>query len=74
MGPFRVLSMVPGTYHLDLLPSMADVHPWFDTSLLKSAGPQPAGPLALEDDSYEVETILQIKKRGNTFLSEIGGL
>ena len=54
----------PGTYHLDLLPSMAAIHPWFHTNLLKPAGPQPAGPPALEDDSYKVEAILQINKRG----------
>ena len=43
---------------------MAAVHPWFYASLLKPAGPQPAGPPALEDNYYEVEAILQINKRG----------
>ena len=43
---------------------MAAVHQWFYTSLLKPAGPQPSGPPAQEDDSYEVEAILQINKRG----------
>ena len=56
------MSTGPGTYHLALLPSMAAVHPWFHTSLLKRAGPQPARPPALVDDSYEVETILHINK------------
>ena len=64
IGPCRVMSKGTGTYHLDLLPSMASVHPWFHTSLLKPAGPQPAGPPALADDSYKVEDILQINKRG----------
>ena len=49
----------PGTYHLDLPASMATVHPWFHTSLLKPTGPQPA----LVNDSYKVEAILQINKR-----------
>ena len=49
---------------LDLPLIMATVYPWFHISLLKPAGPQPFGPPALEDDSYEVETILQINKRG----------
>ena len=43
---------------------MAAVYPWFHTSLLKPALPQPFGPPALEDNSYEVEAILQIKKHG----------
>ena len=43
---------------------MAAAHPWFHTSLFKPAEPQPAGPLALEGDSYEVEAILQINKCG----------
>ena len=58
------MSTEPVTYHLDLPPSMAAVHPWFHTSLLKPAGPQPAGPPVLEDDSYEVEAIIQINKHG----------
>ena len=63
-GP--LLSDVYRTWYLslDFPPSMAAVHPWFHTSLLKPAGPQPAGPPVLEDDSYEVEAILQINKRG----------
>ena len=64
MGPFQVMSTGPGIYCLDLLPSMAAVHPWFYTSLLKPAGPQPSGPPALEDNSYKVEAILQINKHG----------
>ena len=64
LGPFCVISIGAGTYSLDLLPSMAAVHPWFHTSLLKPSGPQPAGPPALADDSYKVEAILQINKRG----------
>ena len=59
-----MISTVPCTYCLDLLPSIAAVHPWFYTSLFKPAGPQPAGPPALEDDSYKVEAILQINKHG----------
>ena len=64
VGPFRVMSTGPGLYHLDLLPSMAVVHPWFHTNLLKPARPQPAGPSTLEDDSYEVKAIFQINKHG----------
>ena len=41
---------------------MAAVHQWFHTSLFKSAGSQPAWPPVLENDSYEVKAILQIKK------------
>ena len=52
------------TYFMDLLPSMADVYPWFHTSPLKPAGPHSAGAPALEDNSYEVETIFQINKHG----------
>ena len=62
IGPFRVLSIGPDTYCLDLLPSMVAVHPWFYNSLFKPAGPQPAGPPVLEDDSYKVKAILQINK------------
>ena len=47
---------------LDILPSMAAFRPWFHTSLLKPAGPQPAGLPALEDDSCKVEAIVLIKK------------
>ena len=63
MGPFRVMSTGPSTYCLDPPPSMAAVHPWFYTSLLKPAGPQTAGPPVLEDDSYEFKAIFQINKR-----------
>ena len=62
VGPFRVQSTGLGTFHLDLPPSMATGHLWFHTRLLKPAGPQPAGPTVLADDSYEVEAILQINK------------
>ena len=58
------MSIGPGTYCLDLPPSIAAVHPWFHTSLPKPAGPQPAGLPALVNDSYEVESILKIYKRG----------
>ena len=58
MGPFRVMSTGPGTYHLNLPLSIAAVHPWFHTSLPKPDGLQPAGSRALKDDSYEVEAIL----------------
>ena len=54
-----MLSTGPGTYQLALPPSMAAVHPWFHTSLLKLAGPP-----ALAYDSYEVEAILHIKRHG----------
>ena len=53
------MSTGPGIYCLDIPPSMAAVHPWFYSSLFK-----PSGPPALEDDSCEVEAILQINKRG----------
>ena len=43
VGPFRVISTGRGTYCLDISPSMAAVHLWFHTSLLKPAEPQPAG-------------------------------
>ena len=43
---------------------MAAVNPWFYTSLLKPGGPQSTMSLALADDSYEVEAILQINKCG----------
>ena len=61
------MSTGPITYHLDLPPSMATVHPYFHTRLLKPTGlqptrPQPSGPPALNDDSYEV--IFQINKYG----------
>ena len=58
MGPFQVISEGPGTYQMDFLPSMATIHPWFYTSLLKPAGPQLAGPPALEDYLYKIEAIL----------------
>ena len=58
------MSIGPGIYCLDLPPSMASVHPYFYISLLKPTGPQPAGPPALEDDSYKVEAILEINKCG----------
>ena len=58
------MSAESDTYHLDLLPSIASVHPWFYTSLLKPAGLQPTGPLELEDHSYKIEKILQINKHG----------
>ena len=64
VDPFQVMSTGPGAHYLDPLPSRAAVHPWFHTSLLKPAWPQPAGPLTLEDDSYEVEAILHINKHG----------
>ena len=60
-----MMSTGPGIYCLDLPPSMAIVHPWFHTSLLKLAGPKPAGLPAPEDDSYEFEAILQINKHRN---------
>ena len=63
MGPFRVKATEPGTYHLDLPPIIAAVHPWFQNSLFKPARPQPAGPPVLED-GYKVEAILQINKPG----------
>ena len=43
---------------------MEAVHSWFHTSLFKPVGFQPAGPLILEDNIYQVETILQISKHG----------
>ena len=58
MAPLLMMSTGPGTYCLDLLPSMAAVPLWFHTSLLKAAGPQPSGPPALEDNSYELKAIL----------------
>ena len=58
------MSTGPGTYFLDLALSMAAVHPWFHTSLLKPARPHSSGPPTLENDSYEVEAILQINKPG----------
>ena len=64
IGPFRMISKGPGTYHLDLQPSMDAIHPWFHTSFLKPAGPHSSRPLTLEDDSYKVKTILKINKRG----------
>ena len=57
------MSMGPGTYHLDLPPSMDAVHPWFCSSTFNLVGPYPAVQPALEDDSYEFEAILQIKQR-----------
>ena len=51
-------------YCLDIPTSMAAIDPWFHTSLFKPGRPQPAGPPALEDDSYKVEAILQINKHG----------
>ena len=64
VGPFRVISTGPETYQLELPPSMATVHPWFHTSLLKPAGSQPTGPPAVEEDYYEVEAIIKLNKRG----------
>ena len=58
------MSTVPITYCLGLLSSMAAVHPWFYSSLLKSDGSQPAKPSNLEDDPYEAKAILKINKRG----------
>ena len=54
----------PGTYSLDLPPTMAAIHPWFYTSLINPAGPQLTGPAALEDNSSEFEAIIQPNKRG----------
>ena len=64
VGPFWAISAGLGTYHLDLLPSMATVHLLFNTSLPNPDGPQPAGPPVLEDNSYKVEAILKIYKHG----------
>ena len=64
MGLFQVITIVPGAYHIALPSSMATVHSWFHTNLFKPTGLQPAGPPVLEDNSYKVETILQINKRG----------
>ena len=64
MGPFQVMSRGPGTYCLDLLPSMASICPWFHNSLFKPAEPQCTGPPALADDSYKVQAIFQINKHG----------
>ena len=61
---FYVLSLGPGTYCLDFQPSMAALHPWFHTSLLKPTWSRPAGPPALEDDYYKVKVIIQINKHG----------
>ena len=38
IGPFQVMFTGPGTYFPAPPPSMAAVHPWFYTSLLKLAG------------------------------------
>ena len=62
MGPFRERSTGPGTCSLDFPLSMAAVYPWFHTSLLNPAGPQPIRPPALVDTSYKLEAILQINK------------
>ena len=43
---------------------MTTMHPWFYTSLLKPAGPKSDGLPILENDSYEVEVILEIKRYG----------
>ena len=51
-----------GIYHFNLLLSMATVYPWFHNSLFKPAGPQPAGPPTLEDNSYKAKAILQSNK------------
>ena len=53
-----------GFYCLDLPPSIAAVQPWFRNNFPKQGGPEPAGSPALKYDSYEVEAILQINKRG----------
>ena len=60
MGPFHVKSTIASAYYLDTPLNMVTVHLYFHTSLLKPVGSQPAGPPALEDDSYEVKAILQI--------------
>ena len=60
MGYFREIPTGPSTYCPDLPLSMAAVQPWFHTYLLKPAGPQPAGPPALKDDSYEVKSIFKL--------------
>ena len=43
---------------------MAAIHQWFYSSLFNPAGPQSDGPTALDDDSFEIEAIFKIKKRG----------
>ena len=62
IAPFRVMSTRPGTYYLDLPPSLAAFYPWFHTSPFEPARPQPPRLPALVDNSYEVEAILQINK------------
>ena len=62
MGPFLVISTGCGSDRLDITLSMDYVHPQFHTRLLKPVGHHSAGLSALEDDSYEVEIILQINK------------
>ena len=62
LDPFRVMSIGPATYSLDLPLSMTAVQLWFHTSLFKPAGPKLAGPTALADDSHKVEAILKINK------------
>ena len=64
MGTFQVISTGSSIHCLDILPSIAAIYPWFYTSLLKLCGPQPAWLPMLKDDSYEVEAIFQINKRG----------
>ena len=43
---------------------MAAIYPWFHISLIKPTGPQNDDPHALEDNSYKIDAILQINKRG----------
>ena len=53
-------------------PTSAAIHQWFNTSLFKPARPQPGGPPVLEDDSYKVESILQIKQFTHAKVKWIG--
>ena len=43
---------------------MTAIYPWFYTSLLKYARPQPGGLSALKDNFYKVKATLQINKQG----------
>ena len=58
MESFKIISIEPGFYCLDLLPSIATVHPWFYTSFFKPVGPQTAGSPVLEYDSCIAKAIL----------------
>ena len=62
VGPFRVCAVGTATYKLELPAAMAQVHPWFHTSLLRPSASSHSGPAPVEDQEFEVDHIVKLNK------------